>query len=190
MGVKHQWELLPSSKVEWKYRSHSGHHFLSVSLCIVSRLQPQELKKKATKRQGNDLSDQFCPFSVRKYDLSICQKVWVLAVDLQLSSQQFGEPKNKHIFWFTGVVFTCSLIQTFFYSHNKQLHTTLAQPVTVTHLCNNCLIANLTLSSSQSELDIKKKNSHSISNPSLQRITSDNKDFPATHCKPPSRDLF
>lgn len=142
----------------------------------------------------NDLCDRFCPFSVRKYDLSVCQKVRVLAVDLQLSSQRLGEPKNKHIFWFTGVIFTCSLIQTFFYSHNKQLHTALAQPVTVTHLCNNCLIANLTLSSSQTELDFfwrgRKKTSHSIPNPPLQRITSDNKDCSATHCNPSSRDLF
>lgn len=117
-------------------------------------------------------------FSQGKYDLFICWKVWVLAVALRLSSWQFSESKNKHIFWSTRAVFTCSLIQTFFYSHNKQLHTTLAQPVTVTHLCNNCLIANLTLSSSQPEPDFffqkgkekerkKRKSSHFYSQSSL-----------------------
>lgn len=53
-------------------------------------------------------------------------KVSVFAVGLTPGSQPCGLQENRRIFWFTGIIFTCSLIQTFFRSHNKQLHPTLA----------------------------------------------------------------
>lgn len=81
------------------------------------------------------------------------------AADLELGPRPFREPKNKHIFRFAGTVSRVHGFKRSFCSRNKQLHLTLARPVTVAHLGNNCLIANLTLSSSRSEQDIF--NSHS-----------------------------
>lgn len=92
----------------------------------VKSLVSQINNSNKTKEKDEEVvcATSFVRFLLENMTLNL-SKVLVCAVDLKLGSQQFGA-KNKRVFWFTATIFTCSLIQTFFCSHNKQLHPTLA----------------------------------------------------------------
>lgn len=106
--------LPPSHSLPWPWiRTQKGHR---LGCEIIG--QPHKQQQKWGTRQGAAWGAaeggpccSFCPFSVRKYDLSICPRPWLPPL-LRAGPPQWGAPENKPIFRFTGMAFTRSLTRT------------------------------------------------------------------------------